>query len=76
MSHELSVFVDMVYVCCNNAQNIVRHALDQSIRFILSKGTFERRKTSVIGYRLRQVADNLFNLAIYSVRNQLGMARS
>lgn len=48
---------DDVKVYYDDGQDIVKRALDQSIGFVLSKGVVERRKTSMVDYRLEQVAD-------------------
>ena len=58
---------DEVKVCYDNGRDIVKQALDQSIGFVLSKGVVERRKTSMIDYRLEQVADYLCTIELAAV---------
>ena len=59
---------DEVKVYYDNGQDIVKRALDQSIGFVLSKGTVERRKTSMTDYRLEQVADYLCTIELAAVK--------
>lgn len=59
---------DEVKVYYDNGQDIVKHALDQSIGFVLSKGVVERRKTSMTDYRLEQAADYLCTIELAAVK--------
>ena len=55
---------DDVKVYYDNGQDIVKQALDRSVGKILSKGVVRRRKTSMTGYRLEQVADYLCTIKL------------
>ena len=59
---------DDVKVYYDDGQDIVKQALDQSIGFVLSKGVVERRKTSMVDYRLEQVADYLCTIELAAVK--------
>ena len=59
---------DDVKVYCDNGQDIVKRALDQSVGFVLSKGVGERRKTSMTDYRLERVADYLCTIELALVK--------
>lgn len=59
---------DEVKVYYDNGRDIVKQALDQSIGFVLSKGVVERRKTSMIDYRLEQVADYLCTIELAAIK--------
>ena len=59
---------DDVKVYYDNGQDIVKQALDQSIGFVLSKGVVERRKTSMVDYRLEQVADYLCTIELAAIK--------
>ena len=65
---------DEVKVYYDNGRDIVKQALDQSIGFVLSKGVVERRKTSMIDYRLEQVADYLCTIELAAVNYGAGEA--
>lgn len=55
---------DDVKVYYGNGQDIVKQALDRSVGKVLSKGAVRRRKTSITGYRLEQVADYLCTIEL------------
>lgn len=59
---------DDVKVYYDDGQDIVKRALDQSIGFVLSKGVVERRKTSMVDYRLEQVADYLCTIELAAIK--------
>ena len=59
---------DDVKVYYDDGQDIVKRALDQSIGFVLSKGVVERRKTSMVDYRLEQVADYLCTIELAAAK--------
>ena len=59
---------DDVKVYYDDGQDIVRQALDQSIGFVLSKGVVERRKTSMVDYRLEQAADYLCTIELAAIK--------
>lgn len=59
---------DDVKVYYDDGQDIVKQALDQSIGFVLSKGVVERRKTSMVDYRLEQVADYLCTIELAAIK--------
>ena len=59
---------DEVKVYYDNGQNIVKQALDQSIRFVLSKNAIQRRRTSMTDYRLEQVADYLCTIELAAIK--------
>ena len=55
---------DDVKVYYDTGQDIVRQALDRSVGKVLSKGVVRRRKTSMIDYRLEQVANCLCTIEL------------
>lgn len=59
---------DDVKVYYDDGQDIARQALDQSIGFVLSKGVIERRKTSMVDYRLEQAADYLCTIELAAIK--------
>ena len=59
---------DDVKIYYDDGQDIVKQVLDQSIGFALSKGVVERRKTSMVDYRLEQVADYLCTIELAAVK--------
>ncbi len=59
---------DRVKVYYGNGQDIVKQALDRSVGKVLSKGVVRRRKTSMTGYRLEQVADHLCTIELALVK--------
>lgn len=59
---------DEVKIYYDNGQDVVKQALDQSIGFVLFKGVVERRKTSMLDYRLEQVADYLCTIELAAVK--------
>lgn len=59
---------DTVKVYYDDGQDIVRRALDESVGFALSKGTVERKKTTMTDYRLEQVADYLCTIELAAVK--------
>ena len=67
---------DDVKVYYDNGQDIVKRALDQSMGFVLSKGTVERRKTSMTDYRLEQVADFLCTIELAAIKYEAREAGS
>ena len=52
----------------DNGQDIVKRALVDSLNFVLSTGVVQRRKTSMIDYRLEQVADYLCTIELASIK--------
>lgn len=61
---------DDVKVYYDNGQDIIKQALDRSVGKVLSKGVVRRRKTSMTGYRLEQVADYLCTIELALVKYQ------
>lgn len=59
---------DDVKVYYDDGQDIVKQVLDQFIGFALSKGVVERRKTSMVDYRLEQVADYFCTIELAAVK--------
>lgn len=59
---------DEVKVYYDNGQDIVKQALDQSIGFVLSRGTVTKRKTSMRDYRIEQAADYLCTIELAAVK--------
>lgn len=57
-----------VKVYYDNGQDVVKKALDLSFGFVLSKGVMERRKTSMIDYRLERVADYLCTIELAAIK--------
>ena len=62
LARDLSIFVD------ESGDRGGKKALDQSFGFVLSKGVLERRKTSMIDYRLEQAADYLCTIELAAIK--------
>ena len=59
---------DSVKLYYDNGQDIVKHALVESLNFLLSAGVVQRRKTSMTDYRLEQVADYLCTIELAAIK--------
>ncbi len=59
---------DEVKVYYDNGQDIVKRALDESLGFVLSAGVVKQRKTSMVDYRLEQVADYFCTIELVAMK--------
>lgn len=57
-----------VKVYYDDGQDVVSNALRDSLSFVLSKGTVERRRTTMVDYRLEQVADYLCTIELAAIK--------